>query len=230
MNFEAFRSLAASRRRVRHFRKDSIQQEVIASLIDCARLAPSTYNLQPTHFYIVQEDAVKKEKLSKACMGIHQVEEAPLLVVFSGDRRVVGHHLEKVIDDEWESDTFSVEEEERQRLYIKMNFDEGRLGITWLAKLLASPIIRLCTPLPLLPAVHKRYWLTKEVMSAATHFLLAAESCGLGAMPIEIFDEWRVRSALNIPWSHIVPIIIAVGYPLEFYEAQKKLPFKDVVH
>lgn len=222
-----FCKLAKSRRATRRFKKDPLPRELLLELLDCARFAPSGFNLQPTHYVVLQDlEEKKKEKLLRACMYQKQVVDAPCVVVFTGDRLVVKNNLDKILDDTPMTDT----EEERFCRYVGMNFNHGFLGIEWLAKLIGSPLLRLFTPMPLLPAVHKRYWLTKQVMLSAMNFMLAAEAAGLATSPIEGFDEFRVRRVLGIPCSHIVPIIIAVGYPTDEALTKTRLPLEDSLH
>mmetsp|Transcript_27846 Transcript_27846/g.64027 ORF Transcript_27846/g.64027 Transcript_27846/m.64027 type:complete len:96 (+) Transcript_27846:134-421(+) len=56
-------------------------------------------------------------------------------------------------------------------------------------------------------------WAFKQTMPAATHFMLQASELGLASLPMEGFDESRVRRALKIPRRYSLPVIIAVGYP-----------------
>src|SRR5690606_30898737 len=79
----AFEALARSRRATRHFRPDPVPADLLTRLIDTARWAPSGYNLQPTHFVLVTDPAVR-QKLSVACLGQRPVAEAPAVVVLTG--------------------------------------------------------------------------------------------------------------------------------------------------
>ena len=62
--------------------------------------------------------------------------------------------------------------------------------------------------------MHKRFWLAKQVMLCAMNLMLAAEAAGLSTLPMEGFDEGRVRKVLGIPRTQVVPVIVAVGYAL----------------
>jgi len=228
VNLEEFSKLAASRRAVRRFQPDPIPKETLEALLNCARWAPSGFNLQPTHYFVVQnhnQDQKKKEKMLKACCYQQQVVQAPAVVVFTGDRRVISHNLEQVIID----DEMTEEAETRFRRNVSLYFDQG-FGISWLAKLIGAPLLRLFTPMPVLPAVYKRNWLTKQVSLAAMNFMLAAEAAGLATSPIEGFDEWRVKRALGIPWYHVVPIVIPVGYAAEANITKSRFPLEELVH
>ena len=240
MTIEEIYRLAKSQASPHSFEKRPLSKELIDKLLDIAHLSISDYNLQPTHYFFIPRfdefDPRKKEKLVKACLYQKQFLDAPLLVAFCGDRKAASHHLDEVLDQEEDQGMLTEDEERRARLYTKINFDQGLFGLTWLSKALFSPLLRLFTPLPLLPCVHKRYWLTKQVMLSCGNFMLAAEAAGLTCMPIQGFDEGRVRRILGIPWHHIVPILVAVGYPAHdkpvstITTGTTRLSLEDLVH
>lgn len=228
MTIDSFLELCKRRRTTRRFAETPVSKELLLKLLECAQWAPSGFNLQPTHFWVVQEPELKK-KLLKACLSQNQVLEAPAVIVFSGDRRVAQNNLDAVIDEEYANGRMTEEYEERLRGNVKLNFDQG-YGIQWIAKLIGAPFLRLFTPMPTLPAVHKRFWLAKQVMMPAMSFMLAAEAAGLATAPLEGFDEWRVKRALGIPMSHVVPIVIPVGYPMGEKPLKTRLPLEEVTH
>ena len=61
-------------------------------------------------------------------------------------------------------------------------------------------------------------------------FMLAATAAGLSTSPMEGFDEQWVRRVLKIPPSHIVPVVIALGYSAAGNLTKTRLPLKDLVH
>lgn len=228
MTIDLFLELCKKRRATRRLSEAPVPRELLLKLLDCARWAPSGFNLQPTHYWVVEDPEIKK-KLFKACLSQNQVLEAPAVVVFTGDRRVVSHNLEAVIDEEYENGAMTEAKEERLRQNVRLNFDQG-FGIQWLAKLIGAPFLRLFTPMPTLPAVHKRFWLAKQVMMPAMNFMLAAEAAGLVTAPLEGFDEWRVKRALGIPMSHVVPIVIPVGFAAGEAPLKTRLSLDESVH
>lgn len=183
----------------------NVSLKSIKEIVEVALLAPNSFNLQPTEVVVIDSQDVK-EKLLRACLYQKKIVRAAALVVFTGDRDVVAHNLEEV----FEMESMSEESEKRVRLQIQWMFDQGMLGLTWLAKAIFSAIIRLFTPLPYLPAVHKRLWVTKQVMMSAAYFTLAAKASGYVVEEVEGFDEWRVKYHLGIPLRRIVPCIYAV--------------------
>jgi nitroreductase len=229
MTLDQFEAVALTRRATRRFRSDPITEPVLERLLEIAHWAPSGYNLQPTHFVVVT-DAGLKPALCQACLYQRQVLEAPATVVFTGDRRVVANHFEKCLALDRQAGVISPEYERKLRHYVPLAFDQGPMGLGWLWKAAILPFLGLARPVPSVPAVHKRYWLTKQVMLTAMTFMLAATSAGLATSPMEGFDESRVKRVLKIPRSHIVPVVIAVGYAAEGSLKKTRLPLADVLH
>jgi nitroreductase len=56
-----FLTLIKERRSVREYSKKKIERKILEEIIDCARLAPSSRNVQPWHFVVVTDES----KLSK---------------------------------------------------------------------------------------------------------------------------------------------------------------------
>jgi nitroreductase len=57
---EAFRTVMATRRTVRHFAPTAVPRAVIESCVGAATSAPSGANLQPWHFVVVSDPSVKR--------------------------------------------------------------------------------------------------------------------------------------------------------------------------
>ena len=72
-----------TRRSVRKYRPDSIPQEVLARVLDAARIAPSGSNRQPTRLIVVTDDEVKA-KLIPMCHDQAFIATAPAVIVACG--------------------------------------------------------------------------------------------------------------------------------------------------
>jgi nitroreductase len=68
-----------ARRSVRHFKPDPIPKEVITTLLEAARHAPSAGNLQPWRFYVIWRDEVRSA-LAGAAFRQQFVAEAPVVI------------------------------------------------------------------------------------------------------------------------------------------------------
>jgi nitroreductase len=229
MQLDAFLDLARSRRAVRKFKPDPLPDGVLTRLLEAARWAPSGYNLQPTHFVTVT-DPRTRERLYRPCMSQGAVVDAPATVVFAGDRQAHRTRFERALRLDLEESAIPPAYADDLRRYVKLGFSTGPVGLGWLLRATVFPLLRWFTPMPSLPAVHRRYWVTKQVMLAAMSFMLAAKAAGLGTLPMEGFDEGRVRRLLGIPRRFEVPVIVAVGFT-EAGEAKKtRVPLEESLH
>jgi nitroreductase len=229
MILDDFEKLSLGRRATRHFRQDPIEKELLDRVLDIAHWAPSGYNLQPTHFLVVTDEKLKLA-LHSICMEQSQILEAPTIVIFAGDRRVAENNFEKAIKMDLDEKAITEEYATRMRGFVDLSFKQGPLGINWLWKALLIPFVRLFRPIPTIPAVYKGNWVDKQVMLVAMNFMLAASAAGLATVPMEGFDEGKLKRLLKIPSSFTVPIIIPVGYSASKDLKKTRLPLKDIIH
>ena len=226
---EQFETLVRSRRATRRFKPDPIPDDLLTRVLDAARWAPSGYNLQPTHFVVVTDPALK-ERLFPACMDQRQVREAPVVIVPTGDKRVAVSHFADVMQSDLEGGCISEDYAALLRRVVPLAFGQGPAGLGWLWKATLLPGVRLVRPIPSMPAVHKRFWVTNQVMLSAMVLMLAANAAGLATVPMEGFDERRVRRILGIPRWHVIPVVIPVGYAAHAALKKTRLPLERIVH
>src|SRR5262249_47691815 len=159
-----------ARRSTRHFRPDPVPPDLLDQLLEAARWAPSGFNLQPTHFVVVTDPDIKG-KLYPACMRQRQVLEAGATVVFTGDRCVVENHFQGVLKQDLEAGALTPAYEQLLRRTVPLSFNQGPLGFGWLWKAVAGVVVERFIPIPSIQAVHKRFWLAKQVCLSAMVFL-----------------------------------------------------------
>lgn len=228
-NLNEFIEIVRSRRSTRHFDEKPVAPELLEKLLEAARWSPSAFNLQPTNFVVVTDQKLK-EKLYPACMRQSQILEAGAVVVFTGDRKVVEHHFEKILQQDRQARANSAEYENLLRKNVPLSFNRGFLGIEFLLKFLIEKIGGIFTPIPKLQAVDLDYWLAKQVSIAAQTFLLAAEIAGLATCPMEGFSERAVQKALKIPKDQAVILIVPVGYADNSAQTKTRLPLSELIH
>jgi nitroreductase len=226
---EAFQELVQKRRAVRHFKSDSIEDDLLLKLLDCARWAPSGYNLQPTHYVVVTDAGLKKEML-KPCMGQSQVLEAPAVVVFAGDHNVVENQFSAILEHEIAEGMIDQNFREIQEKYVSLAFSRGWMGLGRLAKWAYSKVMPYFIPVPSIPAIDMRNWLIKQVMLSAMNFMLAAESAGLATVPMEGFDGQRIQKILGLPQTLEVALVVPVGYEDGETRGRYRLPLEHFIH
>jgi nitroreductase len=64
-----------SRKAVRAFRPDPVPRQHLVEILDAARAAPSNYNSQPWHVYVLTGEA--KRALGEAILRVHDAQTAP---------------------------------------------------------------------------------------------------------------------------------------------------------
>ncbi|MBX9787719.1 MAG: nitroreductase family protein [Pirellulales bacterium] len=225
----SFLELVRARRSTRHFRPDPVPAALLDELLEAARWAPSGFNLQPTHFVVVTDPQVKAQ-LCPACMNQRQVLEAGATVVFTGDRRVLENHFERVLEQDRAAGAIDQAYENLMRKGVPLSFDQGPLGIGWLWKAVVAFVAERFVPIPKVQAVHKSYWLAKQVSLSAMVFMLAAEAAGLTTCPMEGFGEHAVRRVLGIPSSQTVVLVVPVGYADNSGMRKTRLPLAGRLH
>lgn len=229
LSLNQFTDIVKARRSTRHFEPKAVAPELIEQLLEAARWSPSGFNLQPTHFVVVTDQALK-EKLYPACMKQRQVLDAGAVVVFTGDRDVVTHHFEKMLRQDREAKAINADYEKFLRKNVPLSFDRGFLGFGFLWKLAAEMIVGRFVPIPKLQAIHRDYWLAKQASIAAQTFMLAAQVAGLATCPMEGFSERAVRKVLDIPRHQAVILIVPVGYANNSAQTKTRLSLAELVH
>ncbi len=228
MTLDDFEKIALDRRAVRNFKPDPLPDGLLERLLTIAHWAPSGYNLQPTNYVVVTQPE-RKKALRTACFWQRQIEEAPATVVFTGDKHVYRNNFERMIECERQAGILHEKYEQSLRKFVPLAFETGPMGLGWAWKC-AAPLAARFRPIPSIPAVQRRYWLSKQVALCAMNFMLAAKAAGLGTVPMEGFDERRVRQVLSIPRSQIVVLVVPVGYPADQDLKRTRLPLKEFVH
>lgn len=218
--------LMMSRRAIRNFKGDKIPSDVLNVLLDCARWAPSGYNLQPTHFYLVTDPDLK-QKLYEAAYCQRQVTDAYCTVVFAADHNVVPSHFQRVINQDLEIG--AINQGYVQFLKKILPFAFNRFKPNFLKRWLVA-ILRLFKVIPKLPAEDIELWTSKQAMLCAMNFMNAAHAADLGTCPMEGFDEEKVRKALQIPKDFSIPLICPVGYPADTPGKKTRIPLEDLTH
>ncbi len=201
------------------YKDEAVPEKVLRQLIMDSNVVPYAFYLQPAHYFVATATDTK-QKVWEAAFKQPRILEAPAIIVITGDRFCAKEH-EFYLDTELGSGNISPEEAERARGAVKLHFDTSPLGIGWIGKLIGGPLIHLFTTMPQLPAVHKREFLTRQVMKSTMTLFWQAHSMGLSPKIIDSYDEWRIKRALNIPWHHIVVSLMLVGYAKS--EAKKRV-------
>jgi len=79
-----------SRRTIRRFKPDPIDEKKIEMILEAGRWAPSFSNLQPWKFIVTKDQEIKKEldKASRESVLHLGINQAPVVIVVCVDRRI----------------------------------------------------------------------------------------------------------------------------------------------
>lgn len=224
---DAYEALARRRRATRHFAADPVDPALVDRLLEITQWAPSGYNLQPVRFAVVTDREIRSA-LRRACLDQAAIDEAPVIVVFSGDHRAFDR-FERTLAMDAAAGATTPEYMSLLRRIVPLAFRRGPLGLAWLWKATLLPAVRLFRPVPNLPAVDRRVWLAKQTLLAAMNFLLAAEAAGLNTLPMEGFDTRRVRRALRLPGSWEPFLVVALGRARSgTFPMKSRLPLAEI--
>jgi len=80
---EVVREVLLHRRSIRSYDPDPIDDETLASILECARQAPSAANRQPWHFVVVRDPA-QRRAVAAACNGQMWIADAGAVIVALG--------------------------------------------------------------------------------------------------------------------------------------------------
>lgn len=182
---QALEAVVRRRRAMPGFLPDPVPPEVVDEALRIAAEAPSGYNFQPWRFLVLRS-AERRERLRSAAFGQAKIAQAPVVIVATADRA------------RWRDSADEILRVQAARTGRDATDDEKRAR-------------RLAEALAFVDSLPPEVWLTRQVMIAFTHLMLAFEALGWETAPMEGFDAAAVRSALGLPASTEVVALLAVG-------------------
>ncbi|MEW5946863.1 MAG: nitroreductase family protein [bacterium] len=204
-------------RSIRKYRPDPVPDDVLRKVLEAGRRAPSWENVQPWHFIVIADDAVK-EKLRELARGQRHVASAPAVIACCGD---VGA---------WDK--------KKNRAALMELIEAGVMKATEQTVdnvLLKDPMFCVAENGPAIILAR-----TMEQLAIAYSFMaIEAVNHGLGMCMVgafgneatrggeELYNE--VRSILRLPADHYLLALLTVGYPAEEPPARPRKPFDAVV-
>ncbi len=171
-----------SRRSGHNFDPDAdLSDETLEELIYDAAIAPSSYNLQPWEFVVVQDEE-RLDEVVDIAYGQEHIRDAGTAIL------VVGHTNAKTADrvfEEW-ADAGRMDEETAQQTKAQTAemYDDETMG---------------------------RDLGIRNASLAAQNLMLSAHARGLTATPMIGFDQERIIEFLDLPDDEIPVMLIAVG-------------------
>jgi len=163
-----------------------LPDEKIRELIEVAKLAPSSMNLQPWRVVVVK-DSERKKALRKCAFDQPKVEEASAVLIMVADPGSLEESIETVLKS-WVD-----------LGYMKPEMVETYRGMA--GGLYGTE-----------DSLKRKIFAVKNTSILAMNIMLAARGLGLETHPMDGFDEDCIKKEFKIPPDKIVPMLITVGY------------------
>jgi nitroreductase len=203
------------RRAVKVFEPVEISHQLRDQLLNAARHAPSSFNVQPYRFYWVGS-AAKKAAVAKLCLGQQPAETASALVIVVADISSMPATTRAQL--EWmRASNFTqkkIRDYERTAKIGRVLFMPGPFGIFGALKKAIFRLLNLCMTCGMPPLSRPEIfkWATKSTSLACQNLMIAAEALGVNTCPMEGFDGRRLSQYLGLSRRHHeIVMVIAIG-------------------
>ena len=203
------------RRAIKEFDAVPIPPGVRGQILDAARVAPSSFNIQPYRFYWVETPNLRKDA-ARLCMGQAPARTASALVVAVAD---IGSWRETIQGQlEWMrtagfSENKIAEAVTRARIG-RLFFIQGWFGLLGALKWGILRVVHFWKIIGTAPVARQGMfkWATKSASLACENLMIAAEALGWNTCPMEGFDGRRLSKFLGLsPRHHEIVMVIAIG-------------------
>ena len=203
------------RRAVKLFEPVVISEIEREQILNAARYAPSSFNLQPYRLYWV-ESAAKRAAVARLCLRQAPAETASALVVVVAD---IGSMPETTrAQAEWmRRSNFAeakIRDYERTARIGRILFMPGPFGVFAVLKRTLFRLLNLWRTLGMPPLSRQDLfkWATKSTSLACQNMMLAVEALGLNSCPMEGFDGRRLSRYLGLSTrNHEIVMVVAIG-------------------
>jgi nitroreductase len=210
------------RRAVKVFEPVEISEEMREQILNAARHAPSSFNMQPYRFYWIGT-AKKKTAVAKLCLGQMPAETASTLVVAVADIGSLAATSQSQL--EWmrsrsEFNEAKIRGYERTAKIGRILFMPGPFGIFGAVIWGVFWLLNLWKVMGMPPVSRQDLfkWATKSTSLACENLMIAAEALGINTCPMEGFDGRRLSKYLGLSARyHEIVMVIAMGKKSQTY-------------
>jgi nitroreductase len=181
-----------------------IPAEQFESILEVARLSPSSFGMEPWRLIVVRNAGLRKA-LKPSCWNQTQITDASELVIFTTDNNVVRSGTRYV------KDMFS-------RRGLPSEAVETYMGVykNYLAPIESDEVLL-------------ENWTAKQCYIAAANMMTYAATLKIDTCPIEGFDKENVEAILDLPEGHSVALICTFGYRVNPQSERKRLTAEQII-
>ena len=212
------------RRAIRAFEAVRIPESTRDLLLQSARQAPSSFNMQPYRLYWV-ESPEQRDAVAKLCMSQKPAQTASALVVAVADigslRSTAELQLAWMRQSGVPAD--KIREYERTARIGRIIFMPGPLNLFGILKKALFGLLNVFRSIGSPPVMrHEVFkWAGKSTALACQNLMIAAEALGLNTCPMEGFNGPRLARYLGLSRKeHEIVMVIAIGKKSSDYTAQ----------
>ena len=208
-------SAILGRRAIKVFDPADISDGLREQVLDAARHAPSSFNMQPYRLYWV-ESAAGRRAVTELCLGQRPAATASALVVAVADIGSLRSTADLQV--KWMRatgvDPDKVRSYERTARIGRIIFTAGPFHLFAAFKWLVFRLINAWKIIGMPPLARQDVfkWAVKSTALACENLMIAAEALGLNTCPMEGFDGRRLARFLGLSTDHHeIVMVIAIG-------------------
>ena len=200
------------RRSVRKFLPEPVPRQVIDKALSAALLAPNSSNLQPWEIYWIK-NADKKAALITAAFDQSGAATSAELFVFVARTDTWKRNRALILEELAKRGDVPKHQLDYYNKLVTLFYSHGFFNVIGVLKRVLFTIVGLFRPVPRGPfsTAEVKAVLSKTVALACQSFMLAITSQGYSSLPMEGFDESRVKKILGLGRESSVVMMIAVG-------------------
>lgn len=208
----SFYDVITSRRSVRFFTETPVPDDVLNACLDMAMLAPSSSNLQPWQFYIIDTPA-KRTKANSYCLNQNAARTANRLIAIVACSDNWQQHAKDNIRYYPIQPPPKTVKDYYNKL-IPLSFMRGPANLFSPAKRALASATRQVKGAMMELMYNEndvKMWALMNTMLAAENLMLALCSYGFDSCPIGGFDEVKMKHLLNLDNNHHIALMLAIG-------------------
>jgi len=212
MNSYDFFDVVERRRSVRKFLSEPVPREVIDKAISAALLAPNSSNLQPWEIYQISTPE-KKNALVTAAFDQSGAATAAELLIFVARTDTWRRNRALILEELERRGPIPKQQMDYYTKFVPLFYSHGFLNLIGFLKKILFSLMGLFRPAPRGPfsKAETKAVLAKTVALACQNFMLAITAQGYSSLPMEGFDDCRVKKILGLGGASSVVMMIAVG-------------------
>lgn len=196
-----FDEVIKSRRSIRKFKPDAIPDSYINELLEAARLAPSSINLQPWR-YVVVKDKETRERIAQTTPSVF-VANAPVILVCCIDTKVFGTTGTRV----------------------KELYEVGALSDETLKEFTSEEFLKIDNRSEFW--IKSNLMLNGAI--SIEHVALKASDLGLGSCWIGLFDNEKLKKIIKLEDKYDILALLPIGYPAHVPSARPRLSVNEIL-